>query len=231
VFLQDNPALECNRDHYKCYRTRPPQTPPRTVELVDQFGETQSTVLKLMRFCNPVDKNDEGVHDTTAHLSCYKIREPPSRRRKVRVTNQFGVQTFVVTRSDTLCVPAEKDDVPSPLNINHFKCYRIFQAHGAPRFQGRDVVLEDQFETKNTEVMRPLLLCNPVNKNDEGVPDPGGHLTCYKIADAPGQPVFVPRPVAFEDQFSRQEVPTTRRTDCRRTRFLCVPSTKEELDG
>jgi hypothetical protein len=229
VFLQDNEALECNRDHYKCYRTRPPRLPTRTVTLTDQFGQTQAQVRRPIRFCNPVDKNDEGIHDTTAHLACYKIRETGFQKRRVRVTNQFGQQTLMVNRPDTLCVPAEKDNVPSPLNINHFKCYRVTQVRGTPRFEDREVDLEDQFETKNTEVMKPVWLCNPVDKNDEDVPDPAGHLTCFKIKDVPGQPPFAPRPVEFEDQFTSEDVVTSRRTDCSRSRLLCVPSTKEEL--
>jgi hypothetical protein len=198
------------------------------VDLVDQFVQSQPTVLKTIRFCNPADKNDEGIRDPTAHLACYKIREFGFQRRMVRVTNQFGVQTLIVTRPETLCLPAEKDNVPSQLKINHFKCYRVTQARGSD-FQETNVFVEDQFETKQTELMRPLLLCNPVNKNNEGVPDPSGHLTCYKIRDVPGQPAFVPRPVEFEDQFTADEVPTTRRTDCSSSRLLCVPSTKEEL--
>jgi hypothetical protein len=35
--------------------------------------------------------------------------------------------------------------------------------------------------------------------------------------------------VEFEDQFTSEDVVTSRRTDCSRSRLLCVPSTKEEL--
>lgn len=60
------------------------------------------------------------------------------------------------------------------------------------------------------------------------MPNPDGHLTCYKIKDAPGQPKFDPEDVTVVDQFAQQDF-TTLRGDCRKSSYLCVPSLKEEL--
>jgi hypothetical protein len=222
-----DPDPECDDDHYKCYKSRA-SFEQRPVELVDQFGASTATVLRPDRFCNPVNKNSEGINDPDAHLNCYKIREPRAPSRDVVVNNQFGELRLTATRAKSLCVPAIKDDIGDldELDINHFKCYRARVTRGTPRFGEQEVQLNDQFEMKATEVIRPLLLCNPVNKNGEGIPSPANHLVCYKITDLPGQPPFVPVTPNVTDQFVIQDLQTSRRTDCGRTRLLCVPSSK-----
>jgi hypothetical protein len=210
-------------DHFKCYKTRAP-FPKRTVSLVDQFGSSTATVVRPSRLCNPVNKNSEGIVDETEHLMCYTILEPRGAARDVRVTNQFGTQDLHVIKAVELCNPAEKNLVPSSFNGDHFKCYQV-RGKG---FAQRNVSLVDQFETKNTTVVIPKLLCNPVNKNGEGVPNPQGHLVCYKIKDVPGQTSFVPRTVTVSDQFAQSDFKALR-GDCRQSSYLCVPSLKQEL--
>jgi hypothetical protein len=222
-----NPDAECGGDHYKCYRSRA-DFDDRTVTLEDQFGPTTATVRRPDRFCNPVNKNNEGINDPTAHLNCYRIREPRGPNRRVIVTNQIGEQRLTAGRTHSLCVPAIKDQIGDldALDLNHFKCYRVHRSHGEIRFEERDVQLVDQFEEKNTTVTRPFLLCNPVNKNGEGVPNPSRHLTCYKITDVAGQPPFEPEQPNVTDQFVMTDLQTMRRTDCSQTRILCLPSSK-----
>jgi hypothetical protein len=230
VFLQSSDQPECFGDHFKCYRTSQlgSKFQPRDVELVDQFLGTTTKVQKPLRFCNPVDKNGEGIEDPTAHLMCYKIKEPRFIVRDVEVTNQFGTQRLTVNRPDSLCLPAAKDDIPIESDINHYKCYKVRPAKGEPKFQERLVDLDDQFESKLTEVVKPRFLCNPVDKNGEGVPDPGNHLVCYRIDDAPGEPRFVRVQADILDQFGEQDL-NTLRGDCRKASFLCLPSAKREL--
>jgi hypothetical protein len=215
------------RDHYKCYKTRQVGGlfGSRDVTLEDQFTATTSRVHKPRRLCNPVDKDGEGIDDPTAHLMCYKLQEPRGAKQDVVVENQFGVQALTVTRPDSLCIPAEKDGVPSELQIDHFKCYKVRRAKGAAKFASPEVVLEDQFETKDTLVVRPRFLCNPVDKNGEGILDPESHLVCYRIEDVPGQPRFRRTAVEVMDQFADQDLKALR-GDCRQSSFLCVPSTK-----
>jgi hypothetical protein len=137
------------------------------------------------------------------------------------VRNQFGEQTLAVLKPETLCTPAEKDLVPSELGINHFKCYRV-RGRG---FQTRDVGLVDQFESTTATVVKPQLLCTPVDKNGEGIPDPVNHLTCYRLSE---REPFAPRDVTVVDQFAEQNVPTLG-GQCRKVDLLCVPSTKEVI--
>jgi hypothetical protein len=229
-----NPFGDCivtppDEDHYKCYKARAPFN-SRPVTLADQFTTSTATVRRVDRFCNPVNKNNEGIDDPTAHLSCYRIREAPlAQRVDVVMTNQFGEQHLSLRRPRNLCVPAEKDLVESELNIPHFKCYRATKTRGAPYYtQVSGVSLDDQFEERFTTLIRPVLVCTPVDKNgeDPGAPQAPGHLTCFKVKDDPGQPRFVPQTVDYSDQFVAQDLMTSQRTDCGRSRLLCVPSTK-----
>lgn len=94
-------------DHFKCYEAK--GNPPNVaVDLQDQFGaESGILVEKPEFFCNPVDKNGEGIRNPAAHLTCYKIKAN-GEERNVVTTNQFGEQTLEVEKSELLCVPSEK---------------------------------------------------------------------------------------------------------------------------
>ncbi len=97
-------------DHFKCYEIEePPLDLPQDVTLEDQFGAADMRVQGLVSFCNPVDKNGEGINDPTAHLACYRIRgELGFSPRDVLVENQFGAQSVTV-QPQTLCVPSFKN--------------------------------------------------------------------------------------------------------------------------
>ena len=57
-------------DHFKCYKAKGASLDV-LVSLVDQFGvEPEVLVGKPKLFCNPVDKNDEGISNPEAHLTC-----------------------------------------------------------------------------------------------------------------------------------------------------------------
>ena len=76
-------------DHFKCYEAEGNEVGV-IVDLEDQFGVLPGVrVEEPELFCNPVDKNGEGISDPTAHPTCYEIdlleatrtppmREPPS---------------------------------------------------------------------------------------------------------------------------------------------------------
>jgi RHS repeat-associated protein len=56
-----------------------------------------------------------------------------------------------------------------------------------PFARGMQVTLADSFETGLFDVQKPVILCNPADKNDEGVLDPDTHLMGYQIKLAKGQ--------------------------------------------
>ena len=75
-------------------------------------------------------------------------------------------------------------------------------------------------------VVKPKLLCNPVDKNGEGILNPDGHLVCYRVKNAGGEPRFEGVTVEnIEDQFSSDDGSLgVRQGDCRRSSVICVPS-------
>jgi hypothetical protein len=205
-------------DNYRCYRAQrsTPAFAPRNVTLGDEFETTTAYVSRPDTTCNPADVEGEGMGDATAHLACYRIREPRGfTARSVLVRNRFGDETLTLSRAQSLCVPSEQNHVASALNIDHYKCYKATRA--TPRFSRRTVAQADEFTTANSTVMRPVALCNAVDKNGEGIQDASAHLACYAIKDPP--PRFTPRNVAIHNQFGDE----TRSVTAPRT--LCVPST------
>jgi hypothetical protein len=97
-------------DHYKCYEAKG-HAPRETVNLEDQFGkEPKVRVGKPAFFCNPVNKNGEGILNPEVHLTCYEI-ERKGGKRDVVVENQFGEQTLTVDEPELLCVPSGKTAV------------------------------------------------------------------------------------------------------------------------
>ena len=211
-------------DHFKCYATvtRRGATPflQRTVTLADQFGQSTTLVKRPAFLCNPVDKNGEGIHDATAHLTCHRTKDASSTfvQRDVLIRNQFGDQMVRVQKPLQLCLPSEKDGVPSTLQIDHFRCYKA-RLIGGSTFVERDVTLADQFENKPARIRGCLRLCAPVDKNGEGIMDGVPHLMCYRLTDLSGQP-FVRRQVTAHHQFGDEPL------DVRGRPILCVPSLK-----
>ena len=218
-------ACRCPPDHYLCYNARQlgARFAQRDVSVEDRFGQTLTTVKKPRRFCNPADTNGEGIDDPTAHLMCYRVRVAKPQKLDVVVENRFGQQTLTVGRPHTLCAPAEKDAVPSALNIDDFTCYRVRKAKGAPSFAPSQVPVEDEFETKEATVIKPKYLCNPARMSDGAVVDPQGYLTCYTIRDVPGPARFQAREVDVVDQFAEQDS-SILRARLRASSLLCVPS-------
>lgn len=103
----------------------------------------------------------------------------------------------------------------------HYLCYDI-DPHGG--FDARGVKLKDQFTGYEGKVVRPVTLCNPVDKNGEGIINPEIHLVCYEIRAKPvtdGPPTV---DVLTSNQFAKQSM-----TAIIPPRILCVPSKKEHL--
>lgn len=102
--------------------------------------------------------------------------------------------------------------------LDHFKCYKT--RAGIP-FVPLTASLADQFETKNTSILRPYRVCNPADKNDEGINDPTAHEMCYQVRDVAGQPRFTRRDIRIVNQFGEQLLSVIR------PETLCVPAIKD----
>ena len=117
---------------------------------------------------------------------------------------------------------------PPPPPVDHYKCYKVKDLK-TPKFVAVNATLADQFESKNTTLSKPTKLCNPVDKNGEGIDDPTAHLVCYQAKDVKGQAKFVKKRATFENQLGSVDLEATAVAEA------CVPSTKNgvpsDLEG
>ena len=98
-------------NHFKCYKAAG-TTLKVPVALTDQFIQTAGTVIKPQHFCNPVDKNGEGIPNPDFHLTCYKITvEQKTPTLFVGTQNQYPPDQLKVTSASFLCVPTMKASV------------------------------------------------------------------------------------------------------------------------
>jgi len=166
-------------EHFMVYRATGPDGPQ--VAIADQFGTQNTDLGGVSLFMVPVDKNGEGIFDPFTHLSCHDIEEPaPPPLGDVTVTNQFGTdQPLDIGLPRELCVPTEKLIAPGPIDGEHYRCWEASDPSGASL--GIGVSLVDQFQGLGTFVMEPFRLCNPADKNGEGVQNPDSHLVCYTL--------------------------------------------------
>jgi len=206
-------------DHFKCYGAEG-EAIDTPVDLMDQFVREEVLVDEPELFCNPVDKNNEGIFDDTAHLTGYEIEDESEEvERTVTIINQFGEQILEVGEPELLFVPSLKDNVGmlSDLNLDHFKCY---EAEGDAI--DRPVGLLDQFGEEPAAVLvgEPEFFCLPVDKNGEGTIDDTAHLTCYEIEDEE----FDERNVDISNQLDDQKL------EVEEPELLCVPSEKTAVD-
>jgi hypothetical protein len=225
-------------DDFNCYKVKPTSGTPRFValpgiSLVDQFETVTATALKPKMLCPPANKNNEGLIDTATHLESYQIRQTPRhvRRTHVKVSNQLGDLFVDTVKADTLLVPTAKDLLANPappnsssIQVDHYKCYRIRVSAGTLPFPTPTTVsVEDQFESppKLLSLKRPRHLCNPVDKNGEGIKNPGVHLLCYQSAPARGERKHVRRIGLYvNNQFGPLRLDTVKEGE------FCIPSEK-----
>ncbi|MDJ0848781.1 MAG: hypothetical protein QNK04_10410 [Myxococcota bacterium] len=202
-------------DHFSVYRASGPDGPSVTV--TDQFGSENLKLDQVNLFLVPASKNGEPILDRISHLSCHPTdggAAPP----QVIVDNQFGPQVLELGQAREFCLPTEKLITPGSVNIDHFKCY---EATGPSL--GADIDWSDQFQGVGVTLLDPFLLCNPADKNGEGIMNTDDHLVCYRANPAvpfefqtdvvtqfdPGGPVTIFEAFAFCAPSSKTLPPKT----------------------
>ena len=233
-----------DEDHFVCHKARrtagTAQLAPVVVSLADQFDSGPFVVRSPRELCIPADKNDEGISDPDTHLQAYRIGRAPGGplhvpRTNVTIQNQLGTLLVDTRKPHSLLVPSAKDltTLPPPPtasahDVDHYKCYTIRVTPGTPGLPpGLQVTLADQFLSppRLYDVKRPVLLCNPVDKNGEGIENPALHQVCYRVRLAPGHTLPAPHPGVF---VNNQLGPLRRDVDhgSHPSTVLCVPSQK-----
>ena len=210
--------------HFQCYEVRPPNTFNRTnISLSDAYGDLNVDLNEASTVCAPVNKNgeDPGAPDAVWHLASYLLGvngAPFERVKGVSITNQFGTLTLNLIKPGRLFVPSLKNGTPAvPGMPSHFTCYSVDRTLGTAAFTPvKGVTIATQFESAVIDVISPLRLCVPTDKNDEGIPDPVDYLMCYETR---GTGSFRPLKITIDNQFGPQSWTVSQR------RELCVPST------
>ncbi len=202
-------------DHQQCYEVKPASFPPVSVQAQDEFGTLTLSLRFPHRLCAPADKNGEGIHDSTGHLTGYLAKGSFSKVLDLTVVDQFGTHELDVVRPVLFLVPTSKDGVQQQQSLDHFTCYKVTRAQGAAKFTPGSVSVSDQFETVTETLLKPVTLCTPANKNgeDPSAPSHAGHLLCYKTRPFP----FAEGTHAISNQFGADQVTLIHR------RELCVP--------
>jgi hypothetical protein len=220
-------------DHFHCYKAKTTPGTPRftatTVTLADQFESGSFRVKKPKALCPPANKNAEGLRDAVTHLESYLIAGTTASAPEtgVVVRDQFGTLTVDTIKPDRLLVPTGKalgGPATAPTSdLDHFKCYRVRLTPGSARFpRGIQASVVDQFEDRLYNVRRPTRLCTPVDKDGGGITDPDGHLMCYRVTPASGEPSHTPvtGQIHTANQFGAGRLNTIREDE------LCVPAAK-----
>ncbi len=140
---------------------------------------------------------------------------------------------------DSVCPATDQRGVPRPRGpacdigayeseyeserLDAFKCYKAKDLKDL-KFEAQIAGLTDQFVVNDGdfEVKKPFLLCNPTDKNGEGINNLHDHLTCYKIKGPKLDSALRPQ-VEVTDQFGTLQLEATKPF------LLCVPSAKAVL--
>ena len=114
---------------------------------------------------------------------------------------------------------AAQDELPSELkDVDHYKCYNVKGKALDPK---PAPIVNDEFELDRDLVGKPVMLCNPADKNGEGILEPKTHLVCYEIKGRRKLPSGLR--LSVDNQFTLEQILKTSKTE----NLLCVPSTKE----
>jgi hypothetical protein len=184
----------------------------------------QARVLKVKQFCNAVDKNDEGITDPSAHLTCYSVRGPLSTRPQVVTTDQFGeLELDVRKQRSQICLPTQlvwvEDTkiVGSPPILDSYEFYNVRETRGSDRFEKREVSVEDTFLDETVLLKKSMRLGVPTNLSGSDIRNPFHHLNCYSLKP----PKFKKVKIEVKNAFGSYGLTV------RRPNMLCTPSEKE----
>jgi hypothetical protein len=228
-------------DHFTCYRIRATSGSvkfagvpnPPGLSLVDQFAPSTIEVKKPKLLCAPTDTNSEnpGAELHPEHLKGYQIKNllKPVFPTGITVIDQFnpgGIKVDAKKQSHLL-VPTVKSltgptpvPMPGAFTVDHFECYKVGVSKGASKFVPvLALPVKDQFGVMTVNVKKPRFLCNPVNKNGEGILDPVTHLMCYQVKQVDLVRFVKKVGVFVNNQFGSEQL------DVRKPSELCVPAT------
>ena len=233
-------------DHFKCYPMGDTTPINEFVSLRDQFsppppppstggpGIIENVVVdRGVIFCNPTEKTDSSgqvtkITNPNSHLKMYRFHPNIPNPTPLTITNQFNGQNITISAPVLLAVPTQKDSLPPPSGLDHFRCYPAIVTPGAvnqPSFP-ITVTLQDQFDKQpeHVSVLGVVFFCAPADKTHKGqiisAQNKDDHLTCYEFVEPTTAPVASPVRVFTQNQFGTEKFFVTQ------ARYLCVPTSK-----
>lgn len=146
-------------------------------------------------------KNERDCGGTPRETDFCQAAPKHTKLSKVRVVNQFGDIQVDTINPETLLVPTATcsdtpgEACPDPLpppdpashHVDHYECYTVKLSAGEEKFpQDLHAQVIDQFSQSTLyDIQKPTALCNPVDKNGEGINDLDTHLMCYEAVVVP----------------------------------------------
>ena len=140
------------------------------------------------------------------------------KNRKTRTAAGLVVALAVLVALSLPTAGAAKEHEEMAPKGNHFKCYQVLDW---TVWEPVKAELKDQFGASVAKLYEPYMLCNPVDKNGEGIPAPKYHLVCYKMEDDPQGATERVKEVTIKNQF--QEGPLWVGS----APMICLPSMKQ----
>jgi photosystem II stability/assembly factor-like uncharacterized protein len=222
--VQAAESVPLRLDPFRCFRaTARSPVSPVTALLVDELEGGPVTIGQPVSLCEPVDVAGQGTIDPTAHLTCYKIKPQSSYGGPplVLLDNQFASSVLGKPKPAALCVPSERDGVPSPLALNRFTSYRAERVDARPYA----VSVEGALGSQTTKFYSHAGFAVPVTKDGTAPIDPTAHLTCFRLltrAPRYGYRIpplaFTPQDVSVQNEFGTQILRLVK------PETLCLPS-------
>lgn len=163
-------------DHYQCYLVKPLRAlRPRRVVLLDQFGKSRPTAVRLRSLCAPTRKNTVLVRNKRDHLACYELRSTePFRVRKAAIVNQFERNVVAVVTPQMLCLPSIKRVVnPRPdltVTIPSTRTLVSCPTGSGSCITTRDFVVTNTGSANVTAAFDVLIQADPAQKTTITVP-------------------------------------------------------------
>jgi hypothetical protein len=210
--------------------------------LDDQFADKLvMTLIKPRLFCNPVNKNGEGINDPSTHLACYGVplfTTLNRNRNQITPTDQFGELALDLrTRPENFCVPTlditqsreQSAGAASPalralpaVEIDDYTVYRSSRTRRTPRFEPREVNLVDQWIDRDVKLTKPARFGTPAKFGGSDYVNEEAKLTCYQIRKF-GK--FKKRDVYIQNEFGQEQLTV------RKPQLLCVPSVEPVIEN
>jgi cysteine-rich repeat protein len=208
---------------YKLYKAKTtketPKFVPQQLTLQDANGSHVLVASKPTHLGNPSDVDGGGIPDATLHLECYKtknVSDTQPNPTSLFVQTPLAAAFLSVGKATAVCMPTAKSPGTTTLGADRFRCSKV------KGYELRSTVtVVDDFESKQTYVGKPALICDPAQATLGAIQRPERHLLCYKIKDAkttPKQPKLLAQTVATQNTLGSESLTAAPAA------MLCVPA-------